>query len=193
VLALFGRRRQVRIASVGPDKRAALVAAVRALLGLGHRRIVMLTRRMRRLPVPGLYEQAFLDELAAHGIDPGPYHLPDWEESGEGFHEQLARLFQFTPPSALILDEVPFFVATLDFCANRGIRVPEDVSLVSADASPGYDWCRPSVAHIRWDSRPVVRRMLRWAANVSRGKEDRRQTLTTAEFVAGGTIGRVGK
>jgi len=30
-----------------------------------------------------------------------------------------------------------------------------------------------------------------WAANVSRGKEDRRQTMTKAEFVEGGTIGPV--
>jgi hypothetical protein len=42
---------------------------------------------------------------------------------------------------------------------------------------------------IRWDYRPVVRRVVRWAANVSHGKDDRRQTLTKAEFVEGGTIG----
>jgi hypothetical protein len=35
------------------------------------------------------------------------------------------------------------------------------------------------------------RRVVRWAANVSHGKDDRQQTLTKAEFVAGGTIGPV--
>jgi hypothetical protein len=39
----------------------------------------------------------------------------------------------------------------------------------------------------------VVRRIVRWAANVSQGKRDLRQTLTKAEFVAGGTIGPVKK
>ena len=38
---------------------------------------------------------------------------------------------------------------------------------------------------------PLVRRVTRWAANVSRGKEDLRQSLTPAVFVEGGTIGPV--
>jgi DNA-binding LacI/PurR family transcriptional regulator len=107
----------------------------------------------------------------------------------EGFYERLEALFQVTPPTALIIDEVAFFVAVQQFFAGRTIRVPQDVSLVCTDASPDFDWCRPTVAHIRWDTRPVVRRILRWTANVSRGKEDLRQTLTPTEFVVGGTIG----
>ena len=47
----------------------------------------------------------------------------------------------------------------------------------------------PSVAHIRWDYRPVLRRIVRWTNNIARGKEDRRQTSTKAEFVEGGTVG----
>ena len=41
--------------------------------------------------------------------------------------------------------------------------------------------------------RPVVRRVVRWVNNVARGKNDRRQTLTKAEFVEGGAIGPVAK
>jgi DNA-binding LacI/PurR family transcriptional regulator len=67
--------------------------------------------------------------------------------------------------------------------------VPKDVSLVCTDHDPDAAWCEPSVAHIRWDYRPVVRRVVRWAANISHGKQDLRQTLTKAEFVDGGTIG----
>ena len=71
------------------------------------------------------------------------------------------------------------------------LRVLEDVSLVCTDADPAFDWCRKSVAHIRWDSGPVLRRVLRWVNRVSHGKEDLRQTHTPAEFVPGGTIGRM--
>ncbi len=188
VFALFGRRRGVAVAGVGPDKPPALVAATRALIAQGHRRIVLLARRMRRVPVPGASEQAFLNELAAHGIAPGPYHLPDWVENVDGFYARLDSLFQLTPPTALIIDEAPLFVAVQQFFAGRTIRVPQDVSLVCTDASPDFDWCRPTVAHLRWDSRPVVRRIVRWVANVASGKEDRRQTLTPTVFVPGGTI-----
>lgn len=187
--AMFGRRRGLPIAGVGPDKKSAYQEVTRALIQFGHRRIVLLVRPRRRLPGPGEAERAFLGELATHGITSGPYHLPDWEESTEGFHKRLEALFHVTPPTALMVDEVPLFVAALQFCASRGLRVPQDVSLVCTDYDPDFDWCRPSVSHIRWDSGPVVRRIVRWAANVSQGREDKRQTMTPAEFIPGGTIG----
>lgn len=67
--------------------------------------------------------------------------------------------------------------------------MPEDVSLVCTDDDPYFAWCLPSVAHIRWDSAPLVRRIVRWVDNLSRGRDDVRQVMVPAEFVAGGTIG----
>lgn len=188
-MAVFGRRRGVSIAAVGPDKRHGYSALTRRLIELGHRRIVLLARTRRRLPQPGAVEQVFLDELSAHGVLAGDYNLPDWDETINGFHARLESLFQITPPTALIIDEAPHFNAVMHFCAKRGIRVPQDVSLVCTDADPSFSWCKPGISHIRWDSRPVVRRILRWAENVSKDRADLRQTLTAAEFVEGGTIG----
>ncbi len=188
-LALFGRRRGLPLAAVGPDHVSAFVAVARRLIALGHRRIVVLTRRNRALSVPGAPERALLAEMTAHGIATGPFNLPDWEDTCAGFHACLSNLFQHTPPTALILDEVSFCVAALQFLGRRGLRVPEDVSLVCTDAAPAFAMCEPTIAHIRWDSRPLVRRIVRWAANVSQGKQDLHQTLTKAEFFEGGTIG----
>ena len=187
--ALFGRRGGLPLAAVGPDKRPPYREVTRMLVGLGHRRIVLMARRLRRLPQPGAVEQVFLDELAAHGISPGDYHLPDWEETAAGFHARLESLFMVTPPTALIVDEAPFFVAALQFCASRGLRVPADLSMICTDDNPAFEWCTPPVSHIRWNSGPVVRRIVKWVADVSRGKTNLRQTLTPAEFVKGGTIG----
>lgn len=193
VCALFGRRRGLPVAGVGPDKSAAYAEATRHLIRLGHRRIVLLARRMRRLPEPGASERAFLNELAAHGIPRGAFHLPDWEESVDGFHAGLDALFQVTPPTALIVQQAVLFAAAQQFLARKGLRVPEDVSLICTDDDPTFEWCKPTVAHIRWDSRPVVRRIVRWAVNLSNGKPDLRQVLTAAEFVPGGTIGPVAR
>lgn len=188
VLAMFGRRRGLPIAGVGPDKTPAIIMATRKLIELGHRRIVLLNRRMRRLPTPGLAEKSFLAELAAHGITPSSFHLPDWDEDTDGFHGMLDSLFKLTPPTALIIDEVPLFIGVQQFLASRKILVPDQVSLVCNDASQDFQWCRPSVAHIHWDSHPVVRRAVKWAANVALGRNDVTQTLTPAKFVTGGTI-----
>lgn len=189
--ALFGHRAGLPIAATGPNKVPAIAAATRQLMALGHRRIALLCRKRRRLPKPGASERAFLDELAAHGLATGAFNLPDWEETIEGFHELLGLLFRVTPPTALIVDEAPQFVATLQFLARRGIPVPEKVSLICTDPDPAFAWCKPTIAHIRWDSGSLVRRIVRWAAHVSHGRADVRQTFVPAEFVAGGTIGPV--
>ena len=187
--ALFGRRRKLPIPGVGPDMPTACAAATRELIGLGHRRIVMLVRPRRRLPQPGTSEQAFLDELARHSIPTSEYNLPAWDESIHSFHARLESLFRVTPPTAMIIDEVPLLIAVQQFLAWRRLRVPIDVSLISTENTPALDWCQPAVAHIRWESAPIVRRVLRWADNVSNGKSDLRHSFTPAKFVPGGTIG----
>jgi hypothetical protein len=189
VFALFGRWRSLKIAAAGPDKSPIYAEVAREFIRLGHRRVVLLARSRRLLPKPGTTEQAFLDALAAHGLPVGDYNLPLWEETPEGFHARLGSLFRFTPPTAMLIDEAPFMTAAMQFLAGRGLRVPRDVSLVCMDSDPSFEWCRPMISHIRWDSGPVVRRIVRWAENLSRGKADLLQSLTPAEFVRGGTIG----
>jgi biotin operon repressor len=188
-LALFGRRRGLKIASVGPDKTSAMAEITRSLIHLGHRRIVLLARRMRRLPKPGTPEQAFLATLAEHGISHSSYYLPDWEESVEGFYARLESLFHVTPPTAMIVDELPLFVAVQQFLARKGLRVPGDVSLVCTDYDSSFEWCRPHISHLRWETRPVVLRVLQWVKNVSRGRRDLREVHTPVRFVSGGTMG----
>lgn len=189
--ALFGPMAGIRIAGAGPRKAPAIVEAARGLLGLGHKRLVMLVRPRRREPVPGVPEQAFLDELQAHGIAPSPYHLPEWEETPERFHAMLESIFRVTPPTAMIVDEAALFVAVMQFCLTRRLRVPEDLSLVCTDADPIFAWCRRSVAHIDWSRGPVLRRVFQWADGLSRGQPDVRQVSSVAKFVPGDTMGPV--
>lgn len=187
--ALFGRRRTLQIAGVGPDQVAARRLLTRRLIALGHRRIVTLARAKVRHPEPSQVVCAIFEEMQAHGISTGTYNLPEWEETPDGFHRLLDTLFRVTPPTALIIDESFLFHAAKDHLAQRGIIAPDRVSLVCTDPDPTFAWHRPSIAHFRWDSRPVVRRILRWVSNVARGRKDHRQTLTGIELVEGGTIG----
>lgn len=187
--ALFGHREGLPLAAAGPDKVPAMVAVTRHLIGLGHRRVILLARQDRRLPVPGRSERTFLDEMTAHGIPMGEYNLPDWNETRDGFQDLLSSLFRITPPTTLIVAEAQLFIATMQFLAGRCIRVPQEVSLICMDGNPNFSWCMPSVSHIRWESVPLIRRIVRWAANVSRGKRDVKQTSLPAEFVEGGMTG----
>jgi len=66
----------------------------------------------------------------------------------------------------------------------------DEVSLVCTDYSMDFDWCHPAISHIRWESRPLIRHILKWATNMSHGKQDLRQIETPAEFVPAGRTGR---
>jgi hypothetical protein len=189
--ALFGRRQDLTIAGVGPDKPPVMIELTRRLVELGHRRIVLLARAERRLPEPGATERVFLRTLESSGICAGNYHLPAWEENVDGFHHCLEELVRVTPPTAIIIDEAPFLTAALQFFARLGRKVPEDISLACCDSHPTFSWCKPPITHIDWDIRPAVRRITRWAHNVSLGKDDRKQTNTRARLIEGGTIGPV--
>jgi len=181
--AWFGNRQGLPIAGVGPDKKPALAKATRRLIELGHRRIVLFHRQLQEMPGSSATDQA------VHGIATSPYNLPHWTDNKTGFYDCLVKLFSVTPPTALIIDEAPFVFAALQFLAERGLRVPKDVSLVCMDGSPFFANSWPTVAHIHWDTSPVVRRIIQWVNHVAHRRSDTRQTLTPAKFIPGGTIG----
>ncbi|MCH7226089.1 substrate-binding domain-containing protein [Haloferula sp. A504] len=189
VFAMFGRRRTLPIAGAGPDHPAACREAVRRLIELGHRRIVVLARESQRAGGPGAAERAIFEEMESHGVPTGSYNLPDWEDSAEDLRRVLDELFRVTPPTALIIDEPFLFHAVKEHLERRGVGIPEQVSVICSEPDPTFAWLTPSVAHISHDGDLIERRILRWANSIARGRDDRRQTLTKAEFVDGGTIG----
>jgi hypothetical protein len=69
--------------------------------------------------------------------------------------------------------------------------MPGDVSLIWTDPDPTFAWCEPSIAHIRWDTKPLVGRVVSWANNVNRGNEDFRKRFAEAKFIDDGTVGSV--
>jgi DNA-binding LacI/PurR family transcriptional regulator len=187
--ALFGRFRGLPLAGTGPDKVGAFRASVRRLVELGHRRIVLLQPDHMRKPTLGLLLRETLAELQSHGIQTGHYNLPDWEQTPEGLRRCLDSLFALSPPTALILDRAYEYIETQQYLAQQGIFTPRDVSLVCTDDDLAFEWCVPPASCIGWDSRPCVRRIVRWVANVASGKDDRRQVFTKANFVERGSIG----
>ncbi|MBL6923170.1 MAG: substrate-binding domain-containing protein [Akkermansiaceae bacterium] len=188
VFALYGWASGLRIAGIAANNVPAIAAAMRRLIALGHRRIVMLESRAT-LSNPGPDCAAFLDELAAHGIEAGNYNMPGWEGGYDGFYRCLESLFARTPPTAMFLFSTAEYFATTQFLVHRGLRVPQDVSLICCDVAPYFKRYQPTISHVRWSAQLMVNRIARWATNISHGKEDTRQTKIAAEFVEGETVG----
>ncbi len=187
--ALFGRHAGLPIAGARPDKSPTMAQLTQRLISLRHRRISFICACQIRYPKKAKVLEHFLNELEAAGIRTGEYNCPDWEETQNGFIKVLDSLFSSTPPTALILDEGYMFHAAYHYVSQRGLKVPQDVSMICMDDDPGFHWCHPAVTHITWDPQPIVRQVVRWADNVAKGKVDHRQILSKAQFVVGGSIG----
>ena len=149
----------------------------------------MLAKSQRRKPIPGGSEQTFLDALEEGGVEVGEYHLPDWSDRKESLLSCLDSLFKVPPPTALIIQEAPVIAAVQQFLTNRGLKVPDDVSLICSDPDPTFACCEQTNALMTWRSRPIVRRIIRWADKISRGKQDLVKSFANAEFIEGGSLG----
>lgn len=186
--ALFGRMTGTPIAGAGPTKDDAIRAVVRRLLDLGHRKIVMLAREERRKPTIGPSELIFLDSLKQAGLEVGPYNLPDWEDTPEGFRQCLDSLFKVTPPTACVVQSRMLFNATQHYLARSPYIDLKSVSLCCSDYDFDFDWCHPSVACFHYDLKPVVRYATQWVNKLALGENDKRQIFTKTKFVDGETI-----
>ena len=90
------------------------------------------------------------DEVPGGGVG-GPWHpgrqgtiFPDWEETPAGLQAQLAAMFRVSPPTAIFSTQPVWMVGILAFLTRKGLRVPEDVSLV----------CGSDASFLHWRTRP---------------------------------------
>lgn len=187
--AMFGFMSKLPIAGAGPNSSKGYEDCVQQLARMGHRRIVMLTPRHTRVPQHSRAVEVFLQSLEAEGIKTGSYNLPDWEPKDGGLHVMLDSLFKLTPPTVLIINDKVTFSAVLQFLLERGIRVPDNVSLVCHEHITAFQWCEDPIAYIHWDWAPISRRLRSWMKNVALNKEDHRQTFVDPVFLPGRTLG----
>lgn len=155
-----------------------------------HRKIVSLSYRGHREKGLQLIDKQVAEEMEAHGIPWNSYNFPCWTGDKDGFRLCLESLFAHTPPTALLVEEAPYLFAAIQFCGDRKLLVPKDISLVCSEHVSNFEFANPPIAHTAWDYRKMIPRIVRWADNIARGKkDDKRQTCIEAKFVEGGTIG----
>jgi LacI family transcriptional regulator len=132
------------------DEEAAVREVAGHLLGLGHRRIGLVCGPLTVRPARE--EARVLADACARGggeavVEPGPFG----EEHGA---QAIARMLDATaPPTAFVLGTSIFLPGALRVLRERGLRVPEDASLVTFDDVPFLDFLEPPVSSV--SRRPV--------------------------------------
>jgi DNA-binding LacI/PurR family transcriptional regulator len=184
--SFFGQRFGLPVAGVGAYKVPAMQECIQCLYEAGHRRIVMMPRANVETPNLTPTELSFLEELKKRDLSHGSYNLPEWDLSPQGFHDCLRKLFQVTPPSAILVDDWILFYSLQSFLMSEERSHLGKVTCISTDYHPSFTWWQPGVAHFRWDTSAAVKRAVQWAQNVANGKDDRKQSLVNAKFIVGG-------
>ncbi|GAA4210384.1 LacI family DNA-binding transcriptional regulator [Streptosporangium oxazolinicum] len=156
------------VISVGSTNFAGGLAATQHLLGLGHRRIAYLGG-----PVTAACDQARLHGYRAAMEAAGAPVPPDYVRSGhfqyqEGVTGGAALLDLPEPPTAVFTGCDDIALGVLEAARARGVRVPEDLSIVGFDDTQVARMASPPLTTVRQPLREMggvaVRTALRLAA-----------------------------
>lgn len=170
------------------DNFTASYRAVRWLAGLGHRRIACISCGCTPVFVPSVeervmgYRQALLDE----GIDLNP----EWMTRADQYliedgYTATERLLQVSPrPTAIFgtIDEVA--VGAIRCAKARGLRVPQDLSVVGVNDLEMARLCEPPLTTVRIFRQEIGRVGVRRLREILRHPDERpRRIDVLCEFV----------
>jgi DNA-binding LacI/PurR family transcriptional regulator len=132
--------------NVGMDLAEASATAVRHLYELGHTRIGLVSGPAALHPAR-VREQGFRDQMTGLGLDPACCVSAPFSE--EGGSEAARHLLARRPaPTALYCGTLSQAIGALHAVRVLGLRVPEDVSVVSYDDLPLADYLSPPLTTV---------------------------------------------
>lgn len=170
------------------DYRAICRHGAGVLLRLGHRRLALLNRESRRAGdvdsesgfLEGVHRSPHSDATADIA-----YHRDDVESVARALRPLLDRK---NPPTALVVSNSYAYLSTASLLAQRGLRVPQDISLISRDDDPFLGSLVPAPTRYRVDPHTFAKKMLSLLLQVlKRTPALRSPALLLPKFTAGGS------
>jgi LacI family transcriptional regulator len=114
------------------DHEAGAYLATRHLLDLGHRNIGCIAGPPG-MDVSSLRTAGFRRAMEQAGLTVGPYAIVASDFSSHGGYDAAKRLFETVKPSGIFASNDMMGIGALRAAAERGLRVPHDVSVVGFD------------------------------------------------------------
>jgi LacI family transcriptional regulator len=137
------------------DHAGGAYAATRHLLGLGHRRIALITASPSVRPgaqrVQG-YTRAFAEERLP--VEPELVRCGSFN-SDFAFHETSMLLSRRDPPTAIIAGGIQLLAGVLRAAVLHGFAIPSRLSVVSCGDTDLAQFASPPVTVARWDVRAI--------------------------------------
>lgn len=181
--------------SISVDNRKGILGALAHLAALGHRDIAILTDSMRSQDAAQRW-QAYLDYHARRGWVVMPnwvVHLEEWAIQGEEMEQRLFDRFfgDENRPTALLALGSNYAEDMIRIVRQRGLRVPEDVSIVGYDLPPHNSRLQRDLTAIVQPIEQMGRQSLDLLIKRIRGRRIKARTVLEHELHTGITTARV--
>lgn len=171
------------------DHRATCRHAAGVLLALGHRRLVMLMVKTRRAGDLES-EMGFLE-----GVRESPHSGAEalviyHEETMASVTQAVRRLPMLDqPPTALLAVHPYHYLAAATRLAQNGVRIPQDISLISRDNDPSLTFVAPAPARYVVNPHLMAKNLLRPVLELLKGDTiTQRAGKIMPEFMKGESI-----
>lgn len=158
-IVLVGRQgREVGIPSISVDETAGVDAAVAHLVTLGHRRIAF-ANGDPKMSWCAERRSGWRRAVRHHGLDPDgcPELNVDDVMLGGGEGALASVLALDRRPTAVLCANDYLAVGLLQACRGRGVRVPQDLSIVGFDDILLASVCEPPLTTVRQDAAALGR------------------------------------
>ena len=138
-----------RSLKVDADDRRAARAMTEHLIGLGHRRIAFIAGH-RQHAASRLRLEGYREALAATGIAALPELLAEGDFTFASGYGAAGRLLELdAPPTAIFASNDDMAAAVLAVAHERGLGVPEDLSIAGFDDAPTAGMVWPRLTTVR--------------------------------------------
>jgi LacI family transcriptional regulator len=175
------------VSSVKADHGAGIRAAVKHLAELGHRRFGLLTGSENLYPSRAI-ERAMRDACKKAGAELAVERGPFQAEDGRVETERLLDLEG--PPTALLTSGNQILVGVLHALRNRGLRIPDDVSVVTFDEIPLLDLLDPPIAVISRHPLELGKKAADLLLSLLRGEHAAKTVRVRTTFEPPASLGR---
>ena len=148
VVAVDPHTGSAEVPTVDADNRRGAQLATQHLLDLGHRRIGFVGGRVD-LESARLRQLGFTETLQRAGLEVDPDLVRTGSYEAEESHAAAADLLSAPhPPTAVFAANDVSAIAVMEEAARRGLRVPEDLSVVGFDDVPESAMTRPGLTTV---------------------------------------------
>ncbi len=166
---------------VSENRRGAYIG-VNYLIELGHRRIAFLGGS--DMPQNRLRLAGYRDALAANGIPFDPAYVRSGRWTWESGYERALDLLRLEePPTAVFCASDNIALGVMHALAERGVHVPEDMSLLGFDDIPAAAQSVPTLSTVKQPTAEMVQKAMDLLVRAMQG-----ETLKTANHVLPTTL-----